>query len=255
MIPNRESDAARSNDALRIERPHEGEGNLAWWRRLGGPTGVLLLGGTSLVDFRVRFAQSGLRNDLTPSYWSLCGVLASDGTILSVPLQPDDVSDVPRSNAVRYLNIEDMDSPLWWPNIAVVRFSTDDLAIVAEAARLADRRTIIDLPELLLAWLAYAWAAVDADNPLLRSKGVPSAALVAAAHSMVGIEVTPGLSSAASCPEAIWQAVKWWHEYYAETEALGGGQPGRVVPTGISGVRQESAAILLPDDPRLAAAS
>lgn len=254
MIPNRESDAARSNDALRIERPQEGEGNVAWWRRVGGPSGVLLVGGTSLVDFRLRFAQSGLRNDLTPSYWSSCGVLATEGTLLSVPLQSDDVSDVPRTNAVRYLSIEDMDDPLWWPNIAVLRFSSDDQAIQAQASSLADRRTVIDLPELLLAWLAYVWGAADADNPLLHSKGVPGAALVAAAHALVGIEVTPGLSSAASCPEAIWQAVKWWHEYYAETEQLGGGQPGRVVPTGICGVRQPSAAILLPDDPRLTVA-
>lgn len=254
MIPNRESDATRSNEALKPEVPQEGEGNVAWWQRQGGPAGVLLLGGTSVVDFRLRVAQSGLRNDLTPSYWSSCGLLGTDGRLLTVPLQPADVSDVPRTNAVRTIGLDELDDPVRWPNIAVLHFTTDDESVMREAGRLADRRTVIDLPELLLAWLGYAWAAANTANPLLHSKGIPSAALVAAAHALVGIEVTPGLSSAASCPEAIWQAVKWWHEYYLETEQLGGGQPGRVVPTGIHGLRQRAAAIFDPEDTKLTVA-
>jgi hypothetical protein len=28
-----------------------------------------------------------------------------------------------------------------------------------------------------------------------------------------GFELTPGIASSATCPEAIWQAARWWHEY------------------------------------------
>jgi hypothetical protein len=31
-----------------------------------------------------------------------------------------------------------------------------------------------------------------------------------------GFDLTPGLESRASCPEAIWQAAKWWHKYYED---------------------------------------
>jgi hypothetical protein len=37
---------------------------------------------------------------------------------------------------------------------------------------------------------------------------------------VVGYDLTPGLESRASCPEAIWQAAKWWHEYYAGQDRL-----------------------------------
>ncbi len=42
---------------------------------------MLLLGGTSIVDFRMRVAQSELRQDLLPSFWSTCGLLI-DGKLL-----------------------------------------------------------------------------------------------------------------------------------------------------------------------------
>jgi hypothetical protein len=81
---------------------------------------------------------------------------------------------------------------------------------------------------------------------LLYSKGIPSAAFVEAAHSLAGVELTPGLSSSASCPEAIWQAVKWWHEYYTGVVDLGAaGAAGPLVPSGRHAVRQKSAALRL----------
>ena len=49
-----------------------GETNIEWlsshWR--DDRVALLLLGCTGLVDFRLRVAQSHLRNDLTPSHWS-----------------------------------------------------------------------------------------------------------------------------------------------------------------------------------------
>ncbi|MEJ7812076.1 MAG: hypothetical protein WKG32_16810 [Gemmatimonadaceae bacterium] len=39
--------------------------------------------------------------------------------------------------------------------------------------------------------------------------------------SAANYDVMPGLESRASCPEAIWQAAKWWHEYYEEENKEG----------------------------------
>ena len=249
MIPIRESPANAPNKDLEHRPPDEGEGNSAWFGRAPIQDGIVLLGGSSLVDFRVRFAQSGLRSDLTPSYWSTCGLIRSDGSLLTVPLQPADVSEVPRSNAVRAMSIDDFDDPEVWPNIAVLRFVENTDAIDTYAQRVAERRTIVDLPALLVRLLAYVWATDEAENPLTAGRGVPSGAFVEAAYSLAGIDLTPGLASTASCPEAIWQAVKWWREFYAGVVKLGAAKEVRpLVPAGVYGLRQRSAAVRLPPD-------
>lgn len=249
MIPTRESPVSDPNDQLLPLPPEDGESNTAWFGRSPLQQGVILLGGTSLVDFRLRFAQSQLRSDLTPSYWSLAGLLSADGSIQTVPLQKVDPSDVPKTNAVRTQTLADFDDPADWPNIAVLRFVDNWGVIDRFGDRVAERRTIVDLPDLLLHWLGYAWATNDGVNPLVDGHGIPSAVFVHAAYSLAGIELTPGLASSASCPEAIWQAVKWWHDYYAGVEKLGSAvEAGPVVPVGHYGLRQRSAAVRLPPD-------
>jgi hypothetical protein len=249
VIPTRESPVSDPNANLQALPPEEDEGNAAWFRRAPWHDGVILLGGTSLIDFRFRVAQSQLRSDLTPSYWSLCGLIREDGSLRTVPFQLSDVSAVPRTNAVRTLSIDEFDDPIDWPNIAIVRFADNSAAVERHADRVAERRSVVDLPGLLLDWLAFGWATEAAANPLLRGRGMPSAAFVEAAHALAGIELTPGLSSAASCPEAIWQAVKWWHEYYAGTAELGTASEAQpLVPVGRHALRQRSAAVRLPAD-------
>jgi hypothetical protein len=244
LIPTRESAAIDPNRQLHATPAHRGEGNAAWLRRLPARAGVVLLGGTSVVDFRVRVAQSGLRNDLSPSYWSLAGLLLADGSIRTVPLEFDRVADVPRSNGVRLMSIADYDDPRAWPNIALLSFTDDAELVAAHADLVAQRRTIVDLPALLLRWLAYAWAVDESANPLLDGTGIPSAAFIEVAHSLAGVELTPGLASSASAPEAIWQAVKWWKDYYAGVVELGtAGAAASTVPIGYHVVRQKSAAL------------
>jgi hypothetical protein len=48
--------------------------------------------------------------------------------------------------------------------------------------------------------------------------GMPSAAMVETVTGAAGFDLTPGLESRASCPEAIWQSARWWHEYHAENK-------------------------------------
>jgi hypothetical protein len=216
----------------------EEQGNVAWLGRSDLRTGILLLGGTSLADFRVRVAQAQLRSDLTPSHWSMCGLLGEDGAVQTVPLQPADIGEVPATNAVRMMSVGDFDDAQAWPNIAVLRFAEGTAAIDDHVAT-AMRRTVVDLPALLLSWLGFVWGV--GDNPLVGGQGVPSAVFVETCYGLAGIELTPGLSSSASCPEAIWQAVKWWHEYYAGVAEIGASEAGSVRPSGNYLVRQPSA--------------
>jgi hypothetical protein len=244
MIPNRESSATRPNADLRKTRSTLREPNSEWLAEQGLHEGVLLLGGSSLADFRLRVAQSALRGDLTPSYWSLCGILMDDGSrFLSVPLSVPDVSGVPSTNGMRECSIADYDDPKDWPNIAVVRFATDMGIVVDQAREVASRRTIVELPALMLAWLGFAWGVTGQPNPLTQSLGIPSAVFVETAHALAGVELTPGLASAASCPEAIWQAAKWWHEYYEEapTIPVGTRSAGSIPPQGSFVIRQPKA--------------
>jgi hypothetical protein len=249
LISTRESGASEPNELLQPLDAQDDEGNAGWFARSPVNDGIVLLGGSSLADFRLRYAQSQLRSDLTPSYWSMCGVILADGSIRTAPLSVGDVSDVPRTNGVEVLSIEDVDDPVRWPNIAVLRFAEDSEVVAAHADLVAQRRTIVDLPALVLAWLAYVWATDEAANPLAGGNGIPSAAFVEAAHSLAGIELTPGLATSASCPEAIWQAVKWWHEYYAGVKDVGAaGVAGATVPWGRYALRQRSAAVLLAEE-------
>jgi hypothetical protein len=39
-----------------------------------------------------------------------------------------------------------------------------------------------------------------------------------AAFAARGFDLTPGLESRSSCPEAIWQAATWWHGFYQRTQ-------------------------------------
>jgi hypothetical protein len=205
-----------------------------------------MLGGSSLSHFRIRVAQSHLRSDLLPSFWSLVGLLEDAQTFLSVPLdlRPEG-SEIPATNAIQTCRIADYDDPQRFPNIAVLRFTDDHTPIRENAERIKAQRSVVDLPSLMLPWLGYIWGAGRAGNPLLEGHGLPSAAFVETAHGLAGIELTPGLSSSGSCPEAIWQAAKWWRQFYEGRTGTGEAREATTTaPMGSYMLRQPAAAVL-----------
>lgn len=248
------SSSTEPNSKLRDKTPKAGEGNRKWLRRLGDEDGVILIGGTTLADFRIRVAQSALRDDMFPSYWSLAGILLAGGKFVSVPLNGHDISAVPKSNGVRELSLDDYDDPKHYPNIAVIRFAKTHDNVVRDIERLRRDRGILDLAALMLPWLAFVWGTKGSSNPLLEGKGIPSSAFVETVFAMAGFELTPGLSSASSCPEAIWQSAKWWTDFYKQTSAIpsdGNVKTAKgkfpaisMVPEGFYRIGQESPAIL-----------
>lgn len=257
MTGSMRSTSAQPNNRLVGRQPAaENEGNRAWLQRLGAPggvkldeNGIILLGGSSLASFRIRVAQSSMRRDLFPSYWSHCGILLGDGRFATVPLSPgNDVSAVPGRNGVEQAKLDDFDDPKRYPNVAVVRFARRHDDVRKHIKRLQDDRSVIDLPAMMLRWLGFVWGVQGAVNPLTEGVGLPSAAFVETVFAMVGCELTPGLSSRSSCPEAIWQAAKWWQDFYEKTltDAVPQDSPKYegMPPEGFFVIRQPAAAIL-----------
>ena len=251
MIPIRHSPATTPSDFLEETPPQDRVSNRQWLSDLKATHGILMLGGSSVTHFRIRVAQSQLRSDLFPSYWSLVGLLEEGHTFLSVPLDlRADGSEVPSTNGVQTCRIEDYDDPQLFPNIAVLQFTDDPASIHRNAERIKAQRSVLDLPSLMLPWLGFIWGAGRTGNPLLEGYGLPSAAFVETAYGIAGIELTPGLSSAASCPEAIWQTAKWWRQFYEGTTAAGSTRDmAAKAPTGRYMVRQPAAAVREPNHP------
>lgn len=255
MISVRHSPEKAPNPKVREVPARRGESNGQWLARVGATGGILLLGGSPLGDFRVRIAQSHLRRDMYPSFWSLAGVLRDGRTFDSVPLGGwDDASEVPRLNGIRRCRIADYDDPERYPNVAVLYFTRSHDLLLGYADAVRGQRSVLDLPNLMVPWLGFVWGAGRQGNPLLAGVGLPSAAFVETVHGLAGIDLTPGVSSESSCPEAIWQAAKWWQGYYEEA-ATGprGGDAAPLVPEGHFTTRQRAAAVHDPGDPGRAA--
>ena len=159
---------------------------------------------------------------------------------------------MPVSNGIRTLPLADFDDAVAWPNIGIVRFPGTRQKPVECVKRLAKQRSIIDVPTLILPWLGFIWGAGAAGNPLLNGYGLPSAVLVEAAFGLAEVELTPGLATASSCPEAIYQAAKWWSGFYQQASGRRRSKTARH-PVGRYKVRQREASYLEPTpDPALA---
>jgi hypothetical protein len=244
MSISRRAPISKRNDKLLTLEPKRNEKNKAWLARSGIEDGILLLGASNLEGFRIRVAQSVARSDLLPSFWSHVGILRG-GTVDTVTLDPSgDLSAVPANNGVGAHRLTEFDNPKRFPNIAAIRF-TDKTATIRKCTRhvRADRQTV-DIPSLIVTWLAYVWGARGQGNPLAEGYSVPSAALVSRVYAIAGIELTPGLTSEASSPEAIWQAAIWWHRYYEEaSKDSPSGDAAVLTPSGRCAIRQEEACV------------
>lgn len=250
MILNNFSPIRRNNKRFNPEPATKNEKNSEWLSRVihknrFTQSGLLLIGGASVADFHIRVAQSRLRYNLTPSHWSMVGILSDLESFYSVPLQwKGELSEMPHANGIQKCSIADYDDEDRFPNIAFIQFTKDMSKILEFARDLRWRRSLIDLPELVVRWLEYIWAVGQSGNPLANAKGLPSAVFAEAAFGMGGIELTPGLSTASSCPEAIWQAAKWWSAFYEKTGKVKiKSQAAAMVPTGCFVIRQGAAAV------------
>jgi len=199
---------------------------------------LVLLGGTDPVSFRLRIAQAHIRHDMTPSSWSHVVLLHPKllSRVYEISLEPQGGFHYPvPTNGLQYGKIQSYRDRAVYPNIALLGIPSGDKLTWEEIHRTFNQfqkqRTSLDAMELIVRWLAFVWGAGRAGNPLLEGYGIPSSAMLEIIFSALGYDLTPGLESRSSCPEAIWQAVKWWHNYYD--------QEGRSQPRCIHRVEDE----------------
>jgi hypothetical protein len=179
---------------------------------------VLLIGGSSTWDLRLRMAQAQLRHDLSPSHWSHVALLAplvahARTPVLEIPLLPRrGLEELPVTNGVVHSPLKDYDDPARYPNVAVAALPLPWADVKAKVEEFKHQRTSIDALELQLAWLTFAWGVGRISNPLYDRLGFASAALLEYVASALAYDLTPAFPSGSSCPEAIWQAAIYWYE-------------------------------------------
>src|SRR5262245_45326093 len=231
------SPAATRNPGV-LERVRLGtEDNLAWIARVvkeglvdTSPEWSLLVlvGGTDPLSFRLRVAQSHVRHDLSPSAWShvlfapALGSPLGESAILEVSLAPEKCFGqfgfpVPRNGLQEGRLAPYLETDLF-PNIALLSAPVASEKIATTLRQdLPLQRALLDVPQLILRWLGYGWGVGVPASPLAEGIGIPGAAILESAFAAQGFDLTPGLESRSSCPEAIWQAATWWHGFYQRT--------------------------------------
>jgi hypothetical protein len=159
----------------------------------------------------LRAAQSHLRFSFTPSHWSHCFLLlhGTRGRRRLRDLAPAGARVRLRgaTNAMQEAPLKTYDSPRRWPNLAVIRLDTIETDKAEDAVKyFAKQRAVVDAVSLLIPWLAYAWGANNAGNPIHDGIGLPSAAMIEAVCNVCGYDISPTTASRGSTPEALWQA-------------------------------------------------
>ncbi len=255
MLKTHISQTSKPSTAIQKIDRKAGSGNVSWLNgvlKKNSPDTVslLLIGGTNLTHFRMRVAQSHARRDLLPSFWSHVAILdpTSTTTIHEVSLEPrNGFHNVPASQGIQIGRVGEYDNAELFPNIAVLQWKLKEGSITGKSSqetlrdviqRLYIDRGTVDIASPLWSWLGYVWGVGDHSNPLLQGVGIPSSVFVEIVFSMLGVDVTPGLASQSSCPEAIWQAVKWWGDFYDSEATLTEGRP-----TGFYCIGQAAAAV------------
>jgi hypothetical protein len=170
-----------------------------------------------------------MRADLTPSHWSHAALIASPSMnnrtqVLEASLEPYEGFQIPsRHNGLQIAPLRRYTSTEEYPNIAVLKVPVDSAEWRNQRkgqksilAQFADQRVVLDVTSLMLEWLAFVWGAGDSGNPLLKGHGIPSAAVIEALLGAAGYDISPGLDTSASSPDAFWQSAKWWQDYYAD---------------------------------------
>src|ERR1044071_5203490 len=170
------STAKKENQGLNNVKRERGENNLAWLARNlpGEATSIVLVGGKSQTSFRLRVAQSHIRNDLLPSYWShafLLGKVERDlgsTTVYEISLEPRQGFGFPATeNGVQTEKLNRYRSQRDYPNIAVIKVPVALDAVLDALKRFQMQRAVLDAVELILRWLNYCWGVSRAANPLL----------------------------------------------------------------------------------------
>lgn len=189
---------------------------------------VVLAGGKDVASFRLRVAQSHLRGDMLPSYWSDCALLNieqgdfTNTSFFNLPLfQPAHASYAPTRNGLIELPLAQLPNQKDFPNLALLAIPVAQEKILESLAAYQKARVSYDAVENILPWLAFVWGAGNASNPLMQNIGFPSAMMLNQIFSANGFDLAPGVNANLSAPETFWSGVKHWQAFYSNTQENG----------------------------------
>ena len=225
MINILSSNARSVSKAFNKAERRAKEDNVAWLARNlpqdEEQSILVMVGGKSHTSFRLRIAQAHVRHDLLPSYWSHVMLLGKTGKnlgstkVYEISLEPPHgFAYPPPENGIQEAKLSQYANADDYPNVAVLSVPIALSEVLAAMDRFKKQRAVLDAVDLIVRWLTFVWGVARSGNPLLDGLGIPSAAMLEIVVGAAGFDLTPGLESRSSCPEAIWQAAKWWYEYY-----------------------------------------
>lgn len=213
------------------------EGNLDWLPRAYNSfllddvsqwSFVVLAGGKDIASFRLRVAQSHLRGDMLPSFWSDCALLQVENGDFSrarfyhLPLfQPASAPYAPMRNGLIELPLKQFPSQTYFPNLALLAIPVAQDKVMESLALYQRSRVSYDAVENILPWLAYVWGAGNAANPLMQQTGFPSATMLGQLFNAHGFDLAPGVNANLAAPESFWSGVKHWQRFYSNTQENG----------------------------------
>lgn len=213
------------------------ESNLEWIKRayesfslgkIDDWSFIVLAGGKDVVSFRIRVAQSHLRSDMLPSFWSECALFKiaksnfSTAKFYNLPLfQPAFETYAPTRNGLVGLSFNKLPTQKDYPNLALIAIPVEQKKIVQSLQDYKGARVSYDAVENILPWLAFVWGAGNAANPLMQQVGFPSAMMLNQIFSANGFDLAPGVNANLSAPETFWSGVKHWQDYYNKTQKDG----------------------------------
>ena len=211
-------------EAVRLEKKREPLDFAALITDPGNTVYVGLVGGSDPASMNVRLAQSFLRFDRRPSYFSHVFLFTGRGDAMlecrlvgADPAKPE-TQGVVRDRARRYRDEKA------WPNKALIGFTFQEteggrtpaerVRRVLDAAREPKAvRERYDLWQMIATWQPYLF---EYPNPLVERSPHPGAAYVRWALGMAGIEGAPGALDEFDAPEHFWAAANYWYESYAD---------------------------------------
>jgi hypothetical protein len=188
---------------------------------------VGLAGGSDPASMAIRHAQSFLRFDRRPSYFSEVFLLTGKGNgIVGCPVVGADPTK-PETQGIIQARARRYEDPEEWPNRAVIGFTflpvpqgtapADRVArvfkAVAEPKAIRER---YDLWDMLAGWQSFLFTPNRRPNPLVDRFPHPGAAFVRWALGMAGIEGAPGALDEFDAPEHFWAAANYWYRQYAD---------------------------------------
>ena len=213
------------------------EPNLEWLKRayesfaldnIADWSFIVLAGGKDVASFRIRIAQSHLRGDMLPSYWSECALFKIEqndfatASFFNLPLfQPAVATYAPTRNGLIEMPFNKLPTQKDYPNLALLAIPVPQEAILSALADYKKARVSYDAVENILPWLAFVWGAGNASNPLMQQIGFPSAMMLNQVFNANGFDLAPGVNANLSTPETFWSGVKHWQDYYSKTQENG----------------------------------